>query len=53
METTLKNSILNNNTGAHIKDSRSGCLFLDFRVNEYSKAEISLQAILYSSPELL
>lgn len=49
METTLKDPVLNNYTAAHTKDSRSQ----DFNINECSKADISLQAILSSSAELL
>lgn len=48
METTPKKFILNIYTAAHIKDSRSECLFLDFNVDVYSKAEFLLGPFLFN-----
>lgn len=52
METTPKKSVVNIYVDK-VKDSMNESLFLDFNVNEYSKAEIPLKAVFYSSEELL
>lgn len=52
METNLKKSIVNIYVDK-MKDSMNESLFLDINVNEYSKAEVTLQAIFYSSEGLL
>lgn len=52
METTLKKSIVNIYVDKK-KDSMNESLFLDINVNEYSKTEVTLQAIFYSSEGLL